>query len=62
MCVRFTSKVKEQSEELPIILKRPVQEKIVKQILRIDSQFYNEILFYNMYAQPDENFARCLYT
>lgn len=61
ICVRFASKEKEQSKELPIILKRPMQEKIFKQILRIDSQFYNEILFYNTYAQPDENFARCLY-
>ncbi|KMR01223.1 hypothetical protein RF55_992 [Lasius niger] len=60
--VQFTSKAKGQSEELSMVLKRALQEKIAREIMCLDSQFHNEILFYSMYARPDENFARCLYT
>ncbi|XP_070154295.1 uncharacterized protein [Polyergus mexicanus] len=61
VCIKFTSKVKGQSGELSIILKRCLPEKMIRQMMRVDSQFHNEILFYRMYARPDENFARCLY-
>lgn len=61
ICVKFTSKVKGEDDELFMILKRPMQQKIARQIMNVDPQFHNEILFYSMYAQSDENFAKCLY-
>jgi len=61
VCLRFANKTKNQSEEHSIILKRPVQAEIVRERINSDAQFNNEILFYHMYARPDENFARCFY-
>ncbi|XP_012232368.1 uncharacterized protein [Linepithema humile] len=60
MSVKFKNK-KGQDEELSMILKRPTQMEAIKQLARVDPQFHNEILFYRMYAQPDENFAKCFY-
>ncbi|XP_012524464.3 uncharacterized protein LOC105829926 [Monomorium pharaonis] len=59
--VKFKNKTKDQSEEYSIILKRPIQVEFFKEMTRSDCQFHNEILFYRMYAQPGENFARCFY-
>ncbi|XP_012524252.1 uncharacterized protein LOC105829738 [Monomorium pharaonis] len=59
--VKFKNKTKDQSEEYSIILKRSVQEEVFSEVTRNDCQFHNEILFYRMYAQPGENFARCFY-
>ncbi|XP_018394298.1 PREDICTED: uncharacterized protein LOC108773078 [Cyphomyrmex costatus] len=62
-CVRlqFENKTNRKNEELSIILKRPVLSARFNQIARTDLQFRNEILFYQMYSQPGENYARCLY-
>ncbi|XP_050458868.1 uncharacterized protein LOC126855345 [Cataglyphis hispanica] len=63
VCVKFKNKTKEgQSEEVFIVLKRPTQIEIHRQMVLIDPQFHNEILFYRTYARPDENFPRCFYT
>ncbi|XP_018315498.1 uncharacterized protein [Mycetomoellerius zeteki] len=58
--VKFTNKTG-HSEELPIILKRPMQCERTRVLHRTDDQFHNEILFYQMYIQPDEHFAKCFY-
>lgn len=58
--MRFKNK-KGQNEELSVVLKRPTQLEIIRQLVGIDPQFHNEILFYRMYVQPDENFPRCFY-
>ncbi|XP_011702245.1 PREDICTED: uncharacterized protein LOC105458550 isoform X4 [Wasmannia auropunctata] len=49
------------NEELSIILKRPTQLENIRLLHEIDFQFHNEILFYQMYVQPGENFAKCFY-
>lgn len=62
--VKFKNRTKDQSEKITIVLKRPTQDKeyeLFKQLSRSDAQFHNEILFYRMYAQPNENFAKCFY-
>ncbi|XP_018315464.1 uncharacterized protein [Mycetomoellerius zeteki] len=59
--VKFKNRTKDQSEEFSIILKKPTQLEFLRQIIRSDVQFHNEILFYRMYAQPNENFAKCFY-
>lgn len=61
VCLKFTNKAKNRSEEFSIILKRPVQLEIARERTFSDAQFSNEILFYQMYARPNENFARCFY-
>ncbi|XP_011641165.1 uncharacterized protein LOC105429713 [Pogonomyrmex barbatus] len=60
--VKFKNRTKGQTEELPIIVKRPSQVEYFRQLSRSESQFHNEILFYRTYAEPNDNFARCLYT
>ncbi|KMR01220.1 hypothetical protein RF55_989 [Lasius niger] len=61
--VKFKNKTKRgQSEELSMVLKRPTQMEMHREMMDIDSQFYNEILFYRIYARPDENFVKCFYT
>jgi len=57
--LQFENKTNGQNEELSMILKRPMPG--LNQILYIDFQFHNEILFYQMYNQPDEIYARCFY-
>lgn len=57
--LQFENKTKEQNEEFSMILKKPLQK--YDQIHRIGPQFHNEILFYQMYTQPDENYAKCFY-
>lgn len=59
--LQFENKTNGQNEELFMVLKRPKQEMI--QLDRIDFQFHNEILFYQMYIRPDEMhfYARCFY-
>jgi len=50
--LKFENKTNRQKEELSIILKRPMLD-CFNQITRTDLQFRNEILFHQMYAQPD---------
>jgi len=57
--LQFENKTNGQNEELSMILKRPMPG--LNQILYIDFQFHNEILFYQMYTQPDEIYAKCFY-
>ncbi|XP_024888265.1 uncharacterized protein LOC112465106 [Temnothorax curvispinosus] len=57
--LQFENKTKEQNEEFPMILKKPLLNVAVAGY--INEQFHNEILFYQMYARPDENFPRCFY-
>ncbi|XP_018400882.1 PREDICTED: uncharacterized protein LOC108778254 [Cyphomyrmex costatus] len=59
--VKFKNRTKDRSEEFSIILKKPTQFEFLRQIIRSDVQFHNEIIFYSMYAQPNENFAKCFY-
>ncbi|XP_011641164.1 uncharacterized protein LOC105429712 [Pogonomyrmex barbatus] len=61
--LRFKDKTKGEDNELSIVLKRPLQERgdMGEYSTRDDSQFHNEILFYQTYARPDENYARCIY-
>lgn len=61
VCVKFKNGTKNQSEEFSIVLKRPNRIEFIRQISRSDFQFHNEILFYRMYAQSNENFAKCIY-
>ncbi|XP_018375895.1 PREDICTED: uncharacterized protein LOC108769419 [Trachymyrmex cornetzi] len=61
ICVKFKNRTKNQSEKFSIILKKPTQLEFLRQIIRSDVQFHNEILFYRMYVQPNENFAKCFY-
>jgi len=60
-CVKFKNRITGQNEEHSMILKRPMQAEIWRQITGSDFQFHNEILFYRTYARPDENFPRCFY-
>lgn len=62
VCVKFKNKNEGQNEELSLVLKRPVQIKLHREMVLIDPQFHNEILFYRNYFKPDENFPRCFYT
>ncbi|XP_077267609.1 uncharacterized protein LOC143900305 [Temnothorax americanus] len=57
--LQFENKTNEQNEKLSMILKRPMLD--LNQLAKIDRQFHNEILFYQMYTRPDEIYARCLY-
>lgn len=59
--MKFKNRTKDQSKEFSIILKRPTRIEIFRQMTRSDCQFHNEILFYRMYAQPNENFPKCFY-
>lgn len=61
ICVKYKNMTKDQNEELSVILKRPPQMELYRQMTYSDFQFHNEIVFYRMYAQPNENFAKCLY-
>ncbi|KYN12332.1 hypothetical protein ALC57_15504 [Trachymyrmex cornetzi] len=56
--LKFENKTNRQSEELSIILKMPMLD--FSQIARIDLQFRNEILFYQMHTRPN-NYAKCFY-
>ncbi|XP_011871524.1 PREDICTED: uncharacterized protein LOC105564043 [Vollenhovia emeryi] len=58
--VKFKNK-NGQSEGRSILLKRPTQLEKCRLVHYIDYQFHNEILFYQMYAQPGDNFAKCFY-
>jgi len=60
-CVKFKNRITGQNEEHSMILKRPMQAEIWRQMTGSDFQFHNEILFYRTYARPDENFPRCFY-
>jgi len=60
----ITLKCKSRSgkdKEVGMVLKRPRQMEIVREIFQLDSQFHNEILFYRSYVQPTDNFPRCFY-
>ncbi|XP_011692792.1 PREDICTED: uncharacterized protein LOC105452930 [Wasmannia auropunctata] len=57
--LQFENKTNKQNEELSIIMKRPMPG--FSQLARIDLQFYNEILFYQMYTRPNEIYAKCIY-
>ncbi|XP_012534511.1 uncharacterized protein LOC105835608 [Monomorium pharaonis] len=57
--LQFENNRNRQNEELSMILKRPMPG--FSQLARIDLQFRNEILFYQMYTRPDENYARFFY-
>jgi len=57
--LQFENKTKEQNEEFSIILKKSLENYTVKSCINL--QFHNEILFYQMYIRPDENYAKCLY-
>ncbi|XP_011702241.1 PREDICTED: uncharacterized protein LOC105458548 [Wasmannia auropunctata] len=59
--VKFKNRTKNQSEEFSIVLKRPIRIEILREIIRSDFQFHNELLFYRMYAQSNENFPKCFY-
>ncbi|XP_018375897.1 PREDICTED: uncharacterized protein LOC108769421 [Trachymyrmex cornetzi] len=61
VCVKFKNRLTDQNEEHSIIIKRPRQLEIWRQMMSSNSQFHNEILFYRMCARPDENFPRCFY-
>lgn len=62
VCVKFKNKTNEgQNEKLFIVLKRPIQIKSHRDMVLIDPQFHNEIVFYRTYVKPDENFPRCFY-
>jgi len=61
ICVKFKNRTKNHSEEFSMILKKSTQLEFLRQTIRSDVQFHNEILFYRMYAQPNENFAKCFY-
>lgn len=56
--LQFENKTTKQTEEFSMVLKKPIQ---TNTIYHTDSQFHNEILFYQMYARPDENYPRCFY-
>ncbi|KYQ59376.1 hypothetical protein ALC60_01686 [Trachymyrmex zeteki] len=53
----FENKINRQNEELSMVLKRATSDFGFNS----DLQFRNEILFYQMYSRPDENYARCFY-
>lgn len=62
ICIKYKNGTKGQNEEeLSVVLKRPSQIELFRQSTYSDFQFHNEIVFYRMYAQPNENFAKCLY-
>lgn len=61
VCVKFTNKTNGRNEEINMILKRPPQTEFATKELFVESQFYNEILFYRMYAKPNENFPKYYY-
>lgn len=61
VCVKFKNRLTGQNEEYPMILKRPIQEEVWRQMSGSEFQFHNEILFYRTYARPNENFPRCFY-
>ncbi|KAL6257132.1 hypothetical protein P5V15_012064 [Pogonomyrmex californicus] len=59
--LQFENKTRGENKELSIVLKRPLQGYLGEYTIRPEFQFNNEILFYQMYARPDENYARCIY-
>lgn len=62
VCVKFINKRNEgQNEEISLVLKRPIRTELHREMVLIDPQFHNEILFYRTYIKPDENFPRCFY-
>ncbi|XP_020279606.1 uncharacterized protein LOC109852657 [Pseudomyrmex gracilis] len=64
VCVKFKNTIKDKNEELSMILKRSFScclNEIFYNDLNLSSQFHNEILFYRMYAQPNDNFPKCFY-
>ncbi|XP_029173483.1 uncharacterized protein LOC114942314 [Nylanderia fulva] len=62
VCVKFKDKTKGgQSEKLTMIIKRPTQIEMFREMIDVNPQFHNEIVFYQIYARPDENFVKCFY-
>jgi len=59
--VSFQDETKGERVKLSLILKTLMQSDFLKTILHGESQFHNESLFYQKYAQPGENIPRCLY-
>ncbi|KAL0120050.1 hypothetical protein PUN28_008022 [Cardiocondyla obscurior] len=57
--LQFKNKKTERAEELFMILKKPLQTYPLNDSITL--QFHNEILFYQTYVQPGENYARCFY-
>jgi len=48
--------------ELAMLLKKAKQtEAEIRQIFKLERQFHNEILFYQKYTRPADNFPRCFY-
>ncbi|XP_011871523.1 PREDICTED: uncharacterized protein LOC105564042 [Vollenhovia emeryi] len=60
-CVKFKNRLTDQNEEHYMILKRPAQVEIWRQMTGSDFQFHNEILFYRIYARPNDNLPRCFH-
>ncbi|KAL0120046.1 hypothetical protein PUN28_008018 [Cardiocondyla obscurior] len=60
-CVKFKNKLTGRNEEHSIILKRPIQMEVWRQMSGSEHQFHNEILFYRKYARAEEHFPRCFY-
>lgn len=58
MRVKFTNKTNGRNEEIAMVLKKPMQTEVARKYFQIEDQLHNEILFYRMYAKPNENFPK----
>jgi hypothetical protein len=57
--LQFENKTTGQNEEFPIVVKKALQG--FSEFANTAPQFHNEILFYQKYSSPDENYAKCFY-
>ncbi|XP_031836576.1 uncharacterized protein LOC116428713 [Nomia melanderi] len=53
---------KGEKRTVKVVVKRPSPFPGVREMLRSDAQFHNEILFYNQYARGHEDLPGCYYT
>lgn len=61
VCVKFKNKTTNKNEEYSMLVKRDRDLSDLEMICSIDIQFNNEMLFYQMYTRPGDNFPRCFY-
>lgn len=51
----------EKKNTIRVVLKKPSMLEEMREIMRSDEQFHNEILFYNKYGKNDKDIPRCIY-
>lgn len=52
---------KSEKMSVKVVVKRPPMKESIRNIIKAEEQFHNEILFYSRIAKDHENLPRCIY-